>query len=98
MLRLLQIHLRLKNLNLFNFTHASMLNSPPGFYNCPPGRRELPIPPEQHFLKKFFPEQKAVGEDYVVKKLPKLTRVLVTSFGKFHHLCNLYSFLCFAVQ
>ena len=33
-------------------------NSPPGFYHYPPGRRELPIPPEQHFLKIFFPEKK----------------------------------------
>ena len=33
------------------------------------------------------------------KKLPKLTRVLVTSFDKFHHPCNLYIFaLCFVVE
>ena len=25
----------------------------PGFYHYPPGRRELPSPPEQHFLKIF---------------------------------------------
>ena len=43
-------------------------NSPPGFYQYPPGRRELPIPPEQHFLKIFFPEQK----DYVVEKITKI--------------------------
>ena len=57
-LRLLQIHLWVKKLNLFNFTHAPKQNSPPGFYHYPPGRRELRIPPEQHFLKIFFPEQK----------------------------------------
>ena len=34
-----------------------------------------------------------------LKELPKLTKVLVTSFDKFHHLCNLYIFgLCFVVQ
>ena len=34
-----------------------------------------------------------------LKKLPKLTKVSVTSFDKFHHLCNLYIFgLCFVVQ
>ena len=61
---------------------------------------------KEHFLKIFFPEQKEGGvgggewrEDYIVEKLSKLARVLVTSFDKFHHLCNLYSFsLCFFVQ
>ena len=34
-----------------------------------------------------------------LKKLPKLTNVLVISFDKFHNLCNLYIFgLCFVVQ
>ena len=34
-----------------------------------------------------------------LKKLPKLTRVLVTGFDKFLHLCNLHIFgLCFVVQ
>ena len=53
-LRLLQIHLWVKKLNLFNFTHAAKQNSAPGFDHYPPGRRELSIPPEQHFLKIFF--------------------------------------------
>ena len=52
-LRLLQIHLWVKILNLFIFTHAPKQNSPPGFYHYPPGRRELPSPPEQRFLKIF---------------------------------------------
>ena len=43
--------------------------------------------PEQHFKKIFFPEQKEEGQDYGVKKITK-----ITSFGKFHHLCNLYIF------
>ena len=34
-----------------------------------------------------------------LKKIPKLTKVSVTSFDKFHHLCNLYIFgLCFVLQ
>ena len=50
------------------------------FYACPqaklppppPGRRELPILPEQHFLKIFFPEEKGGGrEDYGVEKINK---------------------------
>ena len=51
------------------------------------------------FHTAILSEQKEVGEDYVVEKLPKLTSALVTSFDKFHHLCNLYIFgLCFVVQ
>ena len=57
-LRLLQIHLWVKKLNMFNFTHAPKQNSPKGFDHYPPGRRELPIPSEQHFLKIYFPKQK----------------------------------------
>ena len=34
-----------------------------------------------------------------LKELPKLTKVSVTSFDKFHYLCNLYIFgLCFVMQ
>ena len=62
-LRLLQIYLWVKKLNLFNFTDAPKQNSSPGFYHYP--------------------------------RLPKQTRVLVTSFDKFHHVCNLYSFCLF---
>ena len=54
--------------------------TPPGFCHYPPGRRKLPIPPEQHFLKIFFPEQKGGEKIMELKKIPKLTRVLVTSF------------------
>ena len=36
-LRLLQIHLGVKKLNLFNFTHAPKQNPPPGFYHYPLG-------------------------------------------------------------
>ena len=60
-LRLLQIHLWVKKLHLFYPTHAPKQNSPSDFYHYPPGRRELPIPLEQHFLKILFPEQKEEG-------------------------------------
>ena len=74
----------------------------PGFYHYPPppppDRRKLPIPPEKRFLKIYiFPAERG-AEDYGVEKNTKIkpTRVLVTSFDKFHHLCKLYIFgLCF---
>ena len=90
------------------FTRAPNQNSPPGFDHYPPGRRELPILMEHHFLKIFFPERgrggegrggerimerKGEGERIMeLKKLPKLTKASVTNFNKFHHLCNLYIF------
>ena len=44
----------------------------------------------------IMPPSKTLME---LKELPKLTKVSVTSFDKFHHLCNLYIFgLCFVVQ
>ena len=75
------------------------------FYSCPQAKlspRFLSLFPRQTGITHtsrtafsediFFPEQKEGGEDYVVekkKKMPKLTRVLVTSFDKFHHLYSL---------
>ena len=95
--KIIAIHLRVKKLNLLIFNRAPKQNTPPGFYHYPPGRQELPISPKQSFLKVFFPEEKE-GVDYGVEKIPKLTKVSVTSFDKFH-LCNLYIFgLCFVVQ
>ena len=87
--KIIEIHLWVKKLNLFIHNHATKQNSPPGFYHYPPGRPELPIPPEQRFLKIYFLRRK--GERIMeLKELPKLTKVSVTSFDKFHHLCNLY--------
>ena len=68
-----------------------------GFYQYSTGRRKLPIPTEQCFLKiYFFPSRKG-GEDYGVNKITKLkrTQVLVTSFDKFHHF-YIFGF-CFVV-
>ena len=61
-------------MNLFNFTHTPKQNSPLMFLSLSLGRRELPIPPEQHFLKIFFPEQKEGGEYYVVEKIVKINK------------------------
>ena len=97
-LRLLQIYFWVKKFNLFIFTHSPKQNSAPVFYHYSPDRRELSNPPEQRFLKIFFPEEK--GERIMeLKKIPKLPKALVTSLDKFHHLCNLYiSGLYFVVQ
>ena len=65
---------------MFNFTHAPKQNSSPGFYRYSPGRRELPIPPEQHFRKIIFPEQKEGGEDYVVEKITKINKGISHKF------------------
>ena len=73
------------------------------FLSSPPGRRNLRIPPKQRFLKiYFFPaDRENYGERYYeVEKVTKIkpTRVLVTIFDRFHHLCNLCIFgFCFIV-
>ena len=77
---IMQIHLWIKKLNLYDFTHAPKRNSLAGFYRYPPGRRELPIPPEQYFLNMFFTEQKDGGEDYVVEKITKINKVIGHKF------------------
>ena len=56
--KIMAIHLWVKKLNLFIFNQGPKQKSPPGFYRYPPGRRELPIPPKQRFLKTFFSEEK----------------------------------------
>ena len=71
--RLLQIHLWVKKLNLFIFNHAPKQNSLPGFYHYPPGRWELPIPPEQRFWRYFFLRRKG-GEDYGSERITKINK------------------------
>ena len=73
-LRIMQIHLWVEKLNLFNFTHAPKQNSPQGFYHYPSGRWEFSIPREQHFLKIFFPQQKDGGEDYAIEEITKINK------------------------
>ena len=50
--------------------------SPSMFSSLSPGRRELPIPPEQRFLKIFFLEEKEEGEDYRVEKITKINKTI----------------------
>ena len=81
----------------------------PSFYHYSPGRRKLPIPPEVHFLKIYFSSaergvcvgggREVVKEDYGVEKFTEIKpmKVLVTSFDKFPHLCNLYVFGFYSV-
>ena len=76
--KLLQIHLWVKNLNLFIFTHGPK-NCPPD-YHYPPGRWELPIPPEQRFLKILFPEKKGRLEDYGVEKMTTINKGICHKF------------------
>ena len=41
-------------------------------------------------VEKIMELKERVEKIMELKKLPKLTKVSVTSFDKFHHLCNLY--------
>ena len=62
-----------------------------------PGRGKLTIFPKQRFLYFSSAERE---EDYEAEEMTKIkhSRVLVKSFDKFHHLCNLYIFaFCFTV-
>ena len=76
--KLLQIHLWVKNLNLFIFTHAPK-NSPLD-YHYPPGWWELPIPLEQHFLMILLPEKKGRWEDYGVEKMTTINKGICHKF------------------
>ena len=84
-----------------HFRSCSNIKLFPRFLSFPTGRRKLPIPLEQRFLKIYFFPSRKVWEDYGVEKITKIKptrRVLVTSFDKFHHLCNLNIFgFCFAM-
>ena len=97
-LRLLQIHLWVKKLNLFIFTHAPKQNSPQVFIIILQADVNCPVLPNSIFWR-YFPEEKGEERIMELKKIPKLTKVSVTSFDKFHHLDNLYIFgSCFVVQ
>ena len=69
-----------KKSNLFIFTHdpsktlpqAFIITPPPPHPLPPPGRRKLPNPSEQHFLKIYFFFQQKVREDYGVEKIGKI--------------------------
>ena len=93
-LRLLQIYLWVKKLNLFIFTHTLRQNSPsPPPHPHPPrflslSSSQTGIAHSSVFWRYFFLRRK--GERIMeLKKLPKLTKILVKSLDKSHHLCNL---------
>ena len=77
----------------------------PGFYHYPQTEGNYLFPPEQRFLKIHFSpaeKQKAGGRRGLCswKKNTEIKpmRVLLTSFDKLHHFCNLYIFgFCFVV-
>ena len=56
------------------FSHAPKQNSAASFYHYspPPGKRKLPIPPEQHFLKIYISSGKRGERIMELKKLLKL--------------------------
>ena len=61
-LRLLVIHLWVKELNLFISTHAPKQNSPPGFYHHYSRQKEITHFPQTKFFENpFFPQQRGRG-------------------------------------
>ena len=83
------------------FLMSSSKILPQVFIITTPDRMKLLIFPEQRFLKIYFSPAERGGEDFMeLKKMIKikLARVLVTSFGKFHHFSQLYIFgFCFVM-
>ena len=81
-LRLLQIHFSVKQIESVQFYSCPQAKISPGFYHYSPGKRELSIPPKQHFLKIFLPEQKegGGGEDCVVEKITKINKGIGRKF------------------
>ena len=45
---------KIESVHIYSCAQAKL----PGFYHYPTGRWEFPIPPEQCFLKIFYPEEK----------------------------------------
>ena len=70
-LGLLQIHLWVKKLNLFIFTHAPKQNSPPGFYHYPQAEGNCAFFPDSVFWKYSFLIRKR-GERIMDEKITKI--------------------------
>ena len=79
-LRLLENTFVIQKIDPVHFYSCPKQNSPPCFYHYSPGRRKLPIPPKQCFLKIYISPAER-GEDYRVEKITKINPiwVLVTS-------------------
>ena len=90
LLRLLQIHLWVKKIESVHFYSCHQAKLSPRFLSL--SRRETGIAYSSRtaFLEFIFSLGERGERIMELKKTPKLTKGLVTSFYKFHHLCNLY--------
>ena len=90
LLRLLQIHLWVKKIESVHFYSCHQAKLSPRFLSL--SRRETGIAYSSRtaFLEFIFSWGERGERIMELKKTPKLTKVSVTSFYKFHHLCNLY--------
>ena len=90
LLRLLQIHLWVKKIESVHFYSCHQAKISPRFLSL--SRRETGIAYSSRtaFLECIFSWGERGERIMQLKKTPKLTKVSITSFYKFHHLCNLY--------
>ena len=72
--KLLQIHLWVKNLNLFIFTHAPKAKLSPRFLSLSPRQMGIAHSSWTAFSEEFFPEQKGGWEGYGVEKITKIIK------------------------
>ena len=91
---------KIESVHFYSCPHVKLF---PRFLSIPHRQKEITHSSRTAFSEDlFFPQQRERwGEDYGVEKFTKIKptrRVLVTSFYKFHHLCNLNIFgFCFAM-
>ena len=79
-----------KKLNLFIFSHAPKQKSLPSSYHHYSRQKEITHSSQTRFFENLFsPVERE--EDYGAEKMTKikLARLLVTTFDKFYHFCNL---------
>ena len=90
LLRLLQIHLWVKQIESVHFYSCHQAKLSARFLSL--SRRETGIAyfSRTAFLEYIFSWGERGEGIMELKKIPKLTKVSVTSFDKFHYLCNLY--------
>ena len=93
-----------KKIESVHFYSCHQAKLSPRFLSLSPRQTGIAHSSRTAFFEDIFSPKEKRGEGrgkriMELKKLPKLTKVSVTSFDKFHHLCNLYIFsLCFVVQ
>ena len=71
--RLLQIHLWVKKLNLFNFTHAPS-KTLPQFLSLSPKQTRIAHSTRTAFSEDIFPWAERGGEDYAVEKITQISK------------------------